>query len=136
MKPKAALVKDGFVEGDHTWSPGDENKRGRLSGGAIERCMQLAAEGWQIDGYVATASTGPEPKTEVSKVKVDPNRIQDVPEPARDEDSWTAHSSVGPVGMRTVCNICKSSLTYCHCPNPRVWLDHENESMVVFKVKG
>lgn len=126
MKPKEALVKDGFLP------KGAENKRGRLSGAAIDRCKELAGQGWSIEGYEvsqSTTSTGPI----VDKVKVDPNRIFDVPDVARDEDMWSAHTSEGEVGMRTVDNGCGNSLNYCRCQHPRVWIDHETEGVVVFK---
>jgi Pyruvate/2-oxoacid:ferredoxin oxidoreductase delta subunit len=131
IKPKVALVIDQFVDGDHTWSDGDQNKRGRLSKGAIERCMQLASEGIEIEGYqVSSTSTGPRT---VAKVKTDPNAVVDIPNPTRDENTMTAWIGTEPVGMRTVCNNCRRSLTYCPCPSPRVWVSHETEAVVHFK---
>jgi hypothetical protein len=96
-------------------------------------------DGWDIEGYVVTPGKPdplakiPLPGPTVERVKVDPNRIYDVPDVARDEDSWQAFTSEGEVGMRTVCNGCRSSLNYCHCPHPRVWVDHLTEAVVVFK---
>ena len=120
MKPKAALVKDQFVDGDHTWSPGDENKRGRLSKPAIERCKELAGQGWSIDGYSVSESSSPTGPRTVVQVKRDPNAVVDIPNPTRDEKTMTAWAGTKEVGMRTVCNNCKRSLTYCPCPQPRV----------------
>jgi hypothetical protein len=134
MKPKAALVKDGFVEGDHTWSPGDENQRGRLSKAAKTRLDELAALGWQIDDLsVGQSSTG---EVTVTKVKSDPNAVVDIPSPTRDESALQAFSGTIKIGMRTVCNNCRRSLTYCPCEQPRVWLDHETQGVVYFKAKA
>lgn len=128
MKPKHALVKDGFLPA------GSENKRGRLSLDAINRLKELAGSGWDIDGYSVskpTTSTGP---VKVEKTKAsDSSRVLDVPDEHRAEELWTAHTSEGEVGMRTVCNTCKCSLTYCWCPSPRVWIDHTQEGVVYFK---
>lgn len=127
MKPKEALVKDGFLP------PGSENTRGRMSKAAIERCEQLAAQGWQIDGFqVSTSAESSEP-AKVERVKVDPNRLVDVPDIRRPEDSWSAWVGTQSIGMRTVCNNCRCSLTYCPCEQPRVWLDHETQGVVYFK---
>lgn len=127
MKPKVALVKDGFLPA------GSENKRGRLSGAAIERLKELASQGWAIDGYTVTKPTAATEKPAVEKVTVDPNRIADVPDESRPEDEWQAFTTAGEVSMRTVCNICHSSLTYCHDTLPRVWVDFETEGVVSFK---
>lgn len=137
MKPKAALVKDGFVEGDHVWSPGDENKRGRLSVAAKARLTELALSGWQIDDYSVTKSADTSKPDTVVKIKTDPNAVVDIPNPTRDEKALEAWSGTVKVGMRTVCNNCRRSLTYCPCEQPRVWLDHETQGVVHFKpVKG
>jgi hypothetical protein len=127
MKPKEALVKDGFLP------PGSENIRGRMSKDAIARCEQLASQGWQIDGFQVKKSSDTAAPVEVERVKVDPTSIPDVPDQTRPEQSWTAHTSEGEVGMRTVCNVCRNSLTYCFCPVPKVWIDHQTEAAVYFK---
>lgn len=126
LKPKVALVKDGFLP------EGSENVRGRLSADAINRCKELASQGWDIDGYVVSKSSDSTPST-VSKVKHDPNVIPDVPDATRPESSWTAWVGTLSVGMRTVCNNCRCSLTYCHCESPLVWLDHNDQGVVHFK---
>lgn len=126
MKPKVALVKDGFLP------EGSENKRGRLSGEAIERCKALAAQGWAIDGYSVSEESTPTAPV-VEKVKADPNAVADVPDQSRSETDWQAHTDTGKVGMRTVCNVCRNSLTYCWCPHPVVWVDAGVESVVEFK---
>lgn len=131
MKPKDALVKDGFLP------EGSQNKRGRLSGAAIDRCKELATQGWTIDGYTVSAGTASgEGEVQVTKTAVDPNRVADIPNPTRDETALAAFSGTVKVGMRTVCNNCRRSLTYCPCEQPRVWLDFDTEGVVYFKPKG
>lgn len=133
MKPKVALVKDGFLPA------GSENKRGRLSADAINRLKELALSGWDIDGYSVVKGTPdptaaiPLPGDRVEKVSVDPNSIADVPDETRPESDWNAFVGNKSIGMRTVCNTCHSSLTYCHCQHPRVWIDYNAEGVVVFK---
>lgn len=127
MKPKVALVKDGFLPA------GSENKRGRLSLDAINRLKELAAKGWPIEGYSVTKPTADSEPVKVEKVSVDANRVFDVPEESRPEKDWQGFTPDGEVGMRTVCNTCKCSLSYCPCPMPRVWIDSETEAVVVFK---
>lgn len=127
MKPKVALVKDGFLP------PGSENQRGRLSGAAISRLKELAAKGWTIEGYSVTKPTTSAENAKVEKVAVDPNRIQETPPESRPEKDWQGFTTEGEVGMRTVCNTCRASLTYCPCQFPRVWLDCDTEAVVTFK---
>lgn len=126
MKPKAALVKDGFLPA------GSENKRGRISKEADARCKELAASGWAIDGYSVSKSTD---STEtVVKVKSDPNAVAEIPNATRDEKTLEAFYGTVKVGMRTVCNNCRQSLTYCPCPQPRVWnFNGDDEVVVHFK---
>lgn len=134
IKPKVALVKDGFLPA------GSENKRGRLSAAAIERCKVLAApvsqggKGWQIEGY-ESKSTTPDAVATVEKVKVTTGAttIADIGEAFHHEEAWQAFTSEGEVGMRTVCNTCKSSLTYCPCQHPVVNIDHMRVGVVSFK---
>lgn len=131
MKPKVALVKDGFLP------PGSENKRGRLSGAAIERCKELAASGWAIEGYVSSKSDNTAPVVEKVKAQAPGKEIADIGNPLRDESYWEAYANdtegVKSIGMRTVCNVCGTSLTYCPCKSPRVWLDYDREAVVNFK---
>lgn len=131
MKPKVALVKDGYLP------PGSENKRGRLSGDAIERCKVLAAQGWDIEGYVSSKPTeGAAPVVEKVKVQAGSKEIADISEPFRDEGYWKAYGNHNgtniPIGMRTVCNQCGNSLTYCPCKSPRVWVDYDAQVVVNF----
>lgn len=130
MKPKEALVKDGFLP------PGSENTRGRMSKDAIARCEALAAKGWQIDGFSVTKSVDTSKPDTVLRVKTDSNTVAEIPNPTRDESALQAFSGTIKVGMRTVCNNCRRSLTYCPCESPRVWLDHDTQGVVHFKPKG
>lgn len=137
MKPKEALVKDGFLPA------GSENKRGRLSGEAIERCKELVSQGWNIDGYSVVKSNEPEDEKTAPVAKKtaapDPNRVYDIPDEVRSEDVWQAYTYVGgkrtEVGMRTVCNSCGASLTYCRCRTPMVWIDFDQQSVVNFTTR-
>lgn len=133
MKPKEFLLKNGHIK---------EITRGRLSRDNIALIEEAVKNGVKIEGY--SVSTGPEPdKTApvVEKVKTDPNRILDIPEfPLRDESVWEAYANVDgkivSVGMRTVCNTCKCSITYCGCKTPVVWVDSDTSAVVVFKPRS
>lgn len=130
MKPKEALLKDGFIS---------EIKRGRLSADAIERCKALAALGWDIEGYSVSKSTGPNDAPVVERVKVTKStEIVDIGDEIRPEIQFRAmivdnDGKVKEVGMRTCCNVCKASLTYCPCAVSYVWLDHESQAAVAYK---
>lgn len=133
MKPKEALVKDGFLP------PGSENVRGRLSGAAIERCKELAAQGWNIEGYQSKAGESGVATVEKVKVATGSKEIADIGHPIHDEYEWEAYGNDGGVvkdiGMRTVCLNCNSSLTYCPCKTPRVWLDFDRTVLVNFRLR-
>ena len=136
MKPKAALVKDGFLPA------GSENKRGRMSAAGIARCEELVSQGWKIEGFAAASSKpsdeSADAKPAVTRVKTDPNRLVDVPDMRRDERDWSAHVTVDgksqEIGFRTVDNSCGSSLGWCYCPESRVWLNNV-ERVVTFKAR-
>lgn len=133
MKPKEALVKDGFLP------PGSENKRGRLSGAGIARCEELAAMGWSIEGFAAKASSDTSKPVTVERVKTDPNRLVDVPDALRSDKDWSLvrKSDMKPihaVGMRNVCQGCGSSFTYCPCSQP-TFLDNTGVFPVAFVMK-
>lgn len=131
MKPKAALVKDGFLPA------GSENKRGRLSGDAVNRLKELAANGWNIEGFTVSKPTAEvkdnDEPVKVERVKRDSSAIEELVPMTRDENALEAFTSNGKIGFRTVCNICGSSLTHCPCPQPKVWLDYNREGVVYFK---
>lgn len=128
MKPKEWLYKHGHIT---------EIGRGRMSREHIALIEQAVRDGETIEGY-AVSTVQPKSQDEksapaVEKVAINANRVIDIPDETRPESSWTAHTSEGEVGMRTVCNVCKSSLTYCPCAQPRVWISHESEGVVFFK---
>lgn len=133
MKPKVALVKDGFLPA------GSENKRGRLSGEAKSRLAELASQGWQIEGYsdAPVSPAKPTASTPKREPAAESTGVVDVPEPYRDENSVEAFYMDGdramPVGMRHVCNTCGSSLTHCPCPTPKIWHGSNVEFLVEFK---
>lgn len=135
MKPKEALVKDGFLP------PGSENKRGRLSAAGITRCEELAAKGWKIDGFAVSSkpSADTSKPVTVERVKVEANRLLDVPEPLRDARDWTlvrkdTGKPIHAVGMKNVCEGCHSSFTYCPCGSPS-FLDNTGPVPVEFRMK-
>lgn len=140
MKPKQALVKDGFLP------KGSENKRGRLSGAGIERCQYLVDhEGYTIEGFAKSSNAGKpvdassDAKPEIVRVKSDPNRLVDVPDALRSDKDWTLvrksdGKSIHAVGMRNVCQGCGSSFTYCPCSVP-TFLDNTGVVQVEFRMK-
>ena len=135
MKPKEWLLKNGHIK---------EIGRGRMSRehiSLIEKAVKdnpnLVIEGYS--NYTVPKSIVSEAKTTVKTEKPEFVGIADVPDPRRDERTVEAYTySDGnkvPVGMRTVCNICKCSLNYCPCETPRVWVDHEHEGVVLFATR-
>ena len=133
MKPKQWLFDNGHIK---------EIGRGRLSAAHIALINEAVANGVNIEGYSVVkqnvSTDKPEP-AKVERTKVDPNRIVDVPDMARDERDFTAYRFEDgkrvEVGMRTVCNVCGSSLTYCHCESPMVWVDFDRQSVVKFATR-
>ena len=138
MKPKQALVKDGFLPA------GSENKRGRMSGAGIERCQYLVDhEGYTIEGFAKSSAAGKpaveSAKPEIVRVKTDPNRLVDVPDALRSDKDWTLIRSsdkkaIHAVGMRNVCQGCGNSFTYCPCRVP-TFLDNTGIVPVEFRMK-
>ena len=131
MKPKVALVKDGFLPA------GSENKRGRLSGEAIARCKTLAAQGWAIEGYEVSKSTNSSkadtaPTVEKVKVAASGKEIADIGEPTRDEKSLAAYADGKKIGMREVCR-CGASFTYCRCSEPMIRAGGDRMVVVYFR---
>lgn len=135
MKPKDWLLANGHIK---------EITRGRMSRENIALIENAVRDGAVIDGYVVSKV---EPKvtkdvpapSKVERVTVATDRIADVPDEVRPESEWEAYTYLDgakrPVGMRTVCNQCGNSLTYCHCRTPVVWLDHEVTGLVSFTVR-
>lgn len=130
MRPKDYLHSKGLID--------NPNQRGRMSLAHKEIIEQAVRDGVQIDGY--TVSQHQPASAEVNApVKVErksSDGIADVPNEVRPEASWEAYTYVEgvkrEVGMRTVCNGCRCSLTYCHCRTARVWVSSEFEGLVNF----
>jgi hypothetical protein len=132
MKPKVALVKDGFLPA------GSENVRGRLSAAAIERCMELASQGWDIEGYEAKGSVA-EGDREVKKVaapvgeKVIHDIVYRFP---LDTPATAVHGGKTiQVSMRSACGNCRVSLVCCTCGMPNIVRPDGTGSMPV-TIKG
>lgn len=124
-RPKEWLVQHGHLP------PGSENARGRISAENIARIHEAVAGGTIIDGYTpVTGSSVAVPKVE--RVAGNEKRLVDVPDEARNESLWTAHTTEGEIGMRTVCDTCRNSFTYCRCQFPKT-LVQGVEAVVVFK---
>jgi len=115
VKPKDALKKAGF--------PVKEG-RGRLPKDAIEKCKQLVAEGWVIDGYAvekptkSTKSTAPV----VNKAPVQQTgKVIDEFVIFWPLEEWTAKGKDGRIwSMKEVCNTCRVSLVQNHCDSPTI----------------
>lgn len=128
MKPKEWLKANGHIK---------EVGRGRMSVAHIALINEAVANGVEIEGYSrpkATAQSAPKDKP----APKESTGIADVPDALRDARDFKVVSAetgkeIPMVGPVTVCNGCRSSLTYCPCPAPRVWLDHEREIVVKFK---
>lgn len=118
MKPKQYLVSIGALQ---------TAGKGRLSAEHKKLCADAAASGMFIEGFSSTSrkATNAEPKSESTG-------IVDIGPELRPERENEAFTSTGPVGMKTVCDNCHSSLTYCPCRFPVVsW--HGKPEMVQFK---
>lgn len=131
MKPKNALVKDGFLPA------GSENKRGRLSKAATERLKELAAKGWDIEGFSVTKSVTPDTAPTVTRVPVEGKTLESIPDQRRDENDWQASAlnrdgKRVEIDMRAVCHNCGSSFTYCYCPESTFTLDYDFPVVVRF----
>lgn len=133
-KPKVWLYENG-----HTTTLGGRGRMSKEHKAIIEAAL-LADPDLRIDGYSVERSTVATDKPKVERVAVDPNRVVDVPDMTRDERVTMAFYRDGgksiEVGMRTVDNNCGSSLTYCPCESPRVWVDYDREVVVNFKPRN
>jgi hypothetical protein len=140
MRPKAALVKDGFTEPTgKKWVTGDEDKRGRLSLAAHKRLSELKAKGWVIDNGAPVKPVKDTPVTKKSRtVKQDVTGVVDHRPEVRDPKTYRAVTASGvDVGAKYVCNACHSSFNFCLCPEPRAWAEYDREETVYFQpVKG
>lgn len=128
-KPKEYLFEHGKID--------NPKQRGRMSLENKAFIAEAVANGVLIEGYGAEVNDSG--KTVVEKVSVDPNRVFDIPDEIRPESDWEAYSirdgANVHVGMRTPCNTCKNSLTYCYCSQPVVNLDYQTTGVVYFKAR-
>lgn len=134
MKPKEWLKQNGHI---------DTIGRGRLSAAHIALITEAVAKGAKIEGYsVSSAKASDESadaKPAVERVKVEANRLLDVPDALRSDADWTLvrksdGKPIHAVGMRNVCEGCGSSFTYCPCPSP-AFLDNTGRVPVEFRMK-
>lgn len=134
MKPKEWLLKNGHIK---------EITRGRMSREHISLIENAVKNGETIEGY--SRSTAPiKPVVSVGKAvskteKSNGTGIVAIPDsPLRNETMWEAYANVDGkikvIGMRTVCNTCKNSLTYCPCKSPLVNLDFDRVGVVNFRL--
>lgn len=138
IRPKEWLVKNGHLPA------GSENARGRISRENIALIEAAVASGVDILGYSRSgpASTVEPPKVERAAAQP-ATVVADIGDPThpelerREGGLYLREAFAGTVnvGMRTVCNNCKRSLTYCLCESPKVWVDHSTESVVNFRTR-
>lgn len=133
MKPKEWLYKNGHIE------KADMNRRGRMSLAHKALIEAAVANGEKIDGYAVSSkpAIATDKPVTVERVAVDINRVVDCPEPLRDARDFrvldkATGKPIHAVGPANICNGCKNSFTYCPCKNPRIWLDHDRETVVEF----
>lgn len=133
MKPKEWLKKEGFIT---------EIGRGRLSAENIARIKDAVSNGVMIEGYaVSTArpsAVTAKPAETVERTTSDTGMV-DVPEPVRLAEEWDAFDDTGKrfaIGIKGVCENCRSSVTYCRCPFPVLRVDNDRVSVVTFKPKA
>lgn len=105
--------------------------KGRMPNDARAAVEAAVARGVSIEGYAVKSVKSNKPTVE--RVKVTGQTAADVPDEARSENLWQAFTIEQEIGMRTVDNGCGSSLTYCHCQFPKVFLANGSEAVVVFK---
>lgn len=128
MKPKVALVKDGFLPA------GSENKRGRLSGEAIERCKTLVSQGWDIEGYSSSTPPTAAAPVAVKDARVPTEKV--ISEivyrfPLETKATAVHNGKTVPVSMREACGNCRVSLVCCSCGMPKVVRPDGTGSMLV-----
>ncbi len=135
MKPKEWLLKNGHIK---------EITRGRMSRESIALIEEAVKNGVIIEGYSNyTAPAKPVSEAGIEKPvsrieKSNGTGILAIPDnPLRSEELWEAYANIDgkikSIGMRTVCNTCKNSLTYCPCKSPLVNLDYDLVGVVNFR---
>lgn len=131
MKPKEWLKKEGHIT---------EIGRGRLSAENIARIKDAVSRGVMIEGY-SVSTARPTSTTEAPEVErtTSETGMVDVPEPVRLADEWDAFDDTGKrfaIGIKGVCENCRSSVTYCRCKYPVLRVDNDRVSVVTFKPKA
>lgn len=126
MKPKEYLRSKGV----------ETSGRGRMPRAHVQMIQDAVNSGIVIEGYpMPSPTTAPDGTTIASEVKrVAPSEtgLIDCGPPLRDENALIAKVEGTVIGMRTVCVACGSSLNYCGCENPVVWIDHTRRGVVTF----
>lgn len=113
MKPKEALIKDGKVP--------TTLGRGRMSAAQKERCRELVAQGWQIDGFSLETSKSTDKPAVVKAEPVTNEKVIAELVYRYDETEWQAKAEDGTIfGMREVCQPCGYSLVGHGCDEPIV----------------
>ncbi len=140
MKPKKWLIDNGHMSADKI------NQRGRLSRENVALIEAAVRNGADIEGYTSVTSKPTADSDKPAEVKVERatatgERIIDVPNPIRPEDSWSAHTFIDgkkvAVGMKTVDQGCGNSLTYCACRNASAYVGiHQDICLITFTPKG
>lgn len=131
MKPKEWLVKNGHIK---------EAGRGRMSRehrALIEDAM-IADPKLVIEGFSVAKPSSTTAKPTVERTAPDTGMV-DVPDIVRDPRDWDAFDDTGKrfaIGIKGVCENCRSSVTYCHCPYPVLRVDNDRVSVVTFKSKA
>lgn len=126
MKPKEWLFQNGHIK---------EIGRGRLSREHIDLIKDAVNHGAMIEGYSVESTPNSTVKTVVKTDKPASDVVWDIGAPLRDERTIEATAAGKTIGMRTVCQICGNSLTYCPCNNPKVWVDHDHQDVVKFATR-
>lgn len=134
MKPKEWLKKEGFIS---------EIGRGRLSAENIARIKDAVSKGVMIEGYAVNPKVANTPVAKATADTVERTTsdtgMVDVPEPVRMADEWDAFDDTGKrfaIGIKGVCENCRSSVTYCRCLYPVLRVDNDRVSVVTFKPKA
>lgn len=133
MKPKQWLFDNGHI---------DKMGQGRMSAVHIALVKEAVSNGVQIEGYSVVTSkpsaTTAKPAETVERTTSETGMV-DVPEPVRMADEWDAFDDTGKrfdIGIKGVCENCRSSVTYCRCKFPVLRVDNDRVSVVTFKPKA
>jgi len=137
MKPKQWLADNGHID------KADINKRGRMSGAHKALIMEAVANGVHIEGYSVVkpdaVTAKPDATPTVARTGGNGEKvIADIGDPVREASQWEAYDDTGArivTGIKSVCDNCRTSFTYCRCSYPVKMLDGGRVSVVTFKQK-